>query len=70
MKIFFNVDTIFCFECVMALKKFIGSMRGIRSVEVEEGKVAVDFDPSVMSEARVSQLVKDSVEKLGYKMLQ
>ena len=70
MKVSFNIDTIFCFECVTALRKFIGSVEGILSVDVEEGKVAINFDPSAISEDRVRRLVTDSVEKLGYKMLE
>ena len=65
----FNVGTIFCYDCVMALRRFIGSMKGVASVEVEDGKVSVQFDPSVTDEATVSRIVKDNVERLGYKIL-
>jgi copper chaperone CopZ len=68
-KLSFNVGTIFCYDCVMALRKFLGSMKGVASVEVEEGKVSVQFDPSVTDEEIVSRLVKDNVERLGYKIL-
>jgi hypothetical protein len=27
-KLSFNVGTIFCYECITALRKFIGSMKG------------------------------------------
>ncbi|SPQ01628.1 conserved hypothetical protein [Candidatus Sulfobium mesophilum] len=70
MKLTFNVGTIFCYECVSALRKFIGSEKGVESVEVEEGLVAIDFDPSVISEATVAQITRDSIEKLGYKILE
>jgi copper chaperone CopZ len=70
MKITLNVGTIFCYDCVLALRKFIGSMKGVGSVEVEEGKVAIDFDPSVISEKDVIRLARDSVEKLGYRILE
>ncbi len=69
MKLSLDVGTIFCYDCVMALRKFIGSIKGVSAVEVEEGKVAIDFDPAVISEERVSQLARDSIEKLGYKVL-
>ncbi len=68
MKLTFNVGTIFCYDCVLALRKFIGSVEGVSSVEVEEGKVAIDFDPSVISETDIVRLAKDSIEKLGYKV--
>ena len=69
MKITLNVGTIFCSACVLALRKFIGSMKGVGLVEVEEGKVAIDFDPSVISEKDIIRLARDSIEKLGYKVL-
>jgi copper chaperone CopZ len=68
-KLSFNVGTIFCYDCVMALRRFIGSMKGVVSVEVEEGNVSVQFDPSVTDEETVSRIVKDNVERLGYKIL-
>lgn len=68
-KISFNVGTIFCYECVTAVRKFIGSMKGVASVEVEEGRVTIEFDPSIIGEETISGLVRDSVEKLGYKIL-
>lgn len=70
MKITFNVGTIFCYDCVLALRKFIGSTEGVNSVEVEEGRVAIDFDTSVIGEPSVIRLVRDSIEKLGYKILE
>jgi copper chaperone CopZ len=69
MKLSLDVGTIFCYDCVMALRRFIGSVKGVKSVDVEEGKVAVDFDPAVINEDRISRLVRESVEKLGYKIL-
>lgn len=70
MKITLNVGTIFCYDCVLALRKFIGSVKGVGSVAVEEGKVAIDFDPSVISETDLIRLTRDSIEKLGYKILE
>ncbi len=69
MKTTLNVGTIFCYDCVLALRKFIGSMNGVASVEVEEGKVAIDFDPSVISETDIIRLARDSIEKLGYRVI-
>ncbi len=47
----------------------MGSMKGVKSVEVEEGRVSIDFDQSIVSEDEITQIAKDSVEKLGYKIL-
>jgi copper chaperone CopZ len=68
MKILFNVGTIFCFECVMALRKFVGSVKGISAVEIDEGMVSVEYDPAVVSEEKVDRIVRDSVERLGYRI--
>jgi copper chaperone CopZ len=69
MTVSFKVDVIFCYECVIALKKFIGSLKGVESVEVEEGRITIDFNSSTISEEEISRVAKDSVEKLGYKIL-
>jgi copper chaperone CopZ len=68
MKILFNVGTIFCFECVMALRKFVGSVKGISAVEIDGGMVSVEYDPAVISEEKVDRIVRDSVERLGYRI--
>lgn len=69
MEISFNVGTIFCYDCVKALGKFIGSINGVQGVKVDEGKVSVEYDPSKISEEKVAQIARDSIEKLGYKIL-
>jgi copper chaperone CopZ len=69
VKISFNVGTIFCYDCVMALRRFIGSMKGVEGVEIDEGKVSIEYDPSKISEEKIAQIAKDSIEKLGYKIL-
>jgi len=68
-KILFDVGTIFCYDCVQALRKFIGSMKGVVSIEVETDRIAVVYDPGIVSAAEITRLVTDSVEKLGYKVL-
>jgi copper chaperone CopZ len=70
MKLTLNVGTIFCYDCVMALRRFLGSVKGVDSVDVEEGKVAIEFDSAVISEARAARIAKDAIEKLGYKILE
>ena len=39
-KITLNVEKMFCEECSLALRRFIGNMEGIESIDIEEGKVA------------------------------
>lgn len=35
MTVSFNIDVIFCYECVISLKRFIGSLKEVESVELE-----------------------------------
>lgn len=68
-KISFNVGKIFCEECSLALRRFIGNMDGVESIDVEEGKVAIAFDKAEITRKELSRITKDSIEKLGYKLL-
>lgn len=67
-KISFNVGKSFCEECSLALRRFIGKMEGVESIDVEEGKVAVVFDRGKITEEELARITRDSIEKLGYKL--
>ncbi|MDA8239325.1 MAG: heavy-metal-associated domain-containing protein [Nitrospiraceae bacterium] len=67
-KLSFNVEKHFCEECSLALRRFIGNMEGVESIDVEEGKIAVVFDGAKITEEKLERLTKDSIEKLGYKL--
>jgi copper chaperone CopZ len=67
-KVSFKVEKNFCEECSLALRRFIGNMDGVESIDVEEGKIAVSFDGEKITEEKLSILTKDSIEKLGYKL--
>jgi hypothetical protein len=43
-KLTLNVEKNFCEGCSLALRKFTGNMEGIKSIDVDEGKIAVIFD--------------------------
>jgi hypothetical protein len=47
---------------------FIGNMEGIDSVTAEDGKVAIDFDDSKVSEEALLKLTRETVERLGYRI--
>jgi copper chaperone CopZ len=64
-----NVQKEFCEECSLALRRFIGKMEGVNSIEVENGKIVIAFDDGRIMEEDVLKLSKDSIEKLGYKTL-
>jgi len=63
-----NVRKEFCEECSLALRRFVGNMDGVQSVDVENGRVVISFDESVIPEDRIKTIAEDSVEKLGYKL--
>ena len=67
-KLSFNVEKQFCEECSLALRRFIGKMEGVESIDVEEGKIAVVFNGEKISEEELERLTRDSIEKLGYKL--
>ena len=69
-KLSFNIGKDFCEECSLALRRFIGHMEGVESIDVEEGKVAVVFDREKVSHEELARITKDSIEKLGYKITQ
>jgi copper chaperone CopZ len=67
-KISLNVQKQFCEECSLALRRFVGNIDGVESVDVENGRIMIGFDASRITEDRVRTIAQDSVEKLGYKL--
>jgi len=66
----FEVEDRFCDECALALRRFIGNLEGIESIEVENRMIAISFNPAKMPEERLDRITKDSLEKLGYKLVE
>ena len=66
----FKIEERFCDECALALRRFLGHEEGIGSVDVENRMIAVVFDPAKMSGERLHELAKDSLEKLGHRLLE
>jgi copper chaperone CopZ len=64
----FDVDKNLCAECSLALRRFIGGMDGVESIDVEQGKIAVKFNEIEIDEEKLSKITKDSIERLGYKL--
>jgi len=67
-KLTLNVEKNFCEECSLALRRFIGNMEGVESIDVEDGKIAVVFDQKKTTKEELDRITKDSIEKLGYKL--
>jgi copper chaperone CopZ len=65
-KISLNVQKEFCDECSLALRRFIGKMDGVNSIDTESGKVVIDFDDSKITEQFILKISGESIEKLGY----
>jgi len=67
-KVSFGVEKSFCAECSLALRRFIGNMDGVDSIDVENGMIAISFDDAKIPEEMLVRLTKDNIEKLGYKL--
>lgn len=67
-KISLEVQKEFCEECSLALRRFIGKMDGVESIDVKDGKIEIDFDSSKILESDLIKISRDSMEKLGYKI--
>jgi copper chaperone CopZ len=65
---FFSVSNNLCSECSLALRRFVGNMDGVESIDVERGKIAVKFDETAIDEEKLTKITKDSIEKLGYRI--
>lgn len=69
-KITMAAEKHLCEECSIALRRFIGHMEGVESIDVEEGKIAIAFDDSKVTKEALSRITRDSIEKLGYKLIE
>jgi copper chaperone CopZ len=65
----YKVGSVYCYDCVIALKKFIGSLDGVQSIEMDgEDKIDISYDTSSISEKKLMMIVGESVDKLGFKI--
>jgi copper chaperone CopZ len=64
----FAVGKNLCGDCSLALRRFIGGMEGVDSIEVANGKIAVTFNEARIEEETLSKITRESIEKLGYKI--
>ena len=69
-KALFRVEERFCDECSLALRRFIGHMDGVESIDVEDKKIAVVFDAAKMTEKELTRITRDSLDKLGHKLIE
>jgi copper chaperone CopZ len=64
----FNVGKTLCAGCSLALRRFIGGMDGVESIDVESGRIAVKFDDTEIDEEKLKEITRDSIERLGYRL--
>jgi len=70
-KLSFKVGHVYCYDCVKALGKFIGRMKGVQSVEVKNNDSAViEYEASALDfdEEKFKQIVIESIDKLGFRI--
>ncbi|MBD3109059.1 copper chaperone CopZ [Bacillus sp. AGMB 02131] len=63
-KVILNVSGMSCGHCVKAVEGSVGALNGVNEVNVQlnEGKVEVNFDPSVVT----VEAIKDVIDDQGY----
>lgn len=68
-KVTFSVEKDFCTECSLALRRFVGNMDGVESIDVEEGKIAIVFDGAKITAEKLFLISRDNLERLGYRLI-
>ncbi len=68
-RISLHVQKEFCDECSLALRRFIGKMDGVSSIDTENGRIVIDFDDAKIAEEDLRKISAESIAKLGYKLL-
>jgi len=68
-RLFLTVQKEFCDECSLAMRRFIGKMPGVQSIDVESGKIVISYDDSKIREEDLFKISRESIEKLGYRLV-
>ncbi|MEW6001660.1 MAG: hypothetical protein AB1638_03295 [Nitrospirota bacterium] len=63
-KISFNLGKTLYDEFAVALKRFIGHVEGVESIDVEGENVVIVFDDSKITEEEISRIARDSIKEL------
>jgi copper chaperone CopZ len=67
----FKVGHVYCYDCVKAVGRFVGKMKGVLSVDVQNNDSAViEYDPAALEvdEEQFKKIVKESIERLGFRI--
>jgi hypothetical protein len=55
-----------CVECAIALRRFIGALDGVESIDDLRGMIIVSFDETKIDREWLIKITTDSIRKLGY----
>lgn len=64
-----SVEAHFCEECSLSLRRFIGGLEGIESIEANNGQISITYEDKIVNDGQLFAAVCENVEKLGYKLL-
>lgn len=65
-----NVGGMYCYDCVRALRQFLGRVEGVETIDVDDGKVKIQYSEEILGRDELLKLVTDTVNKLGYKVIE
>ncbi len=68
-KVTLRVPKELCADCALALRRFIGGMKGVDAIDVQNGQIEISFDASKIEKDTLVKISRDSVDLLGYKLL-
>ncbi len=64
-----RVQDDFCEECALYLRRFIGGLEGIESIDATDGNISIVYDDKIVDGGQLFAAACENVEKLGYKIL-
>ena len=64
----FQVNKGICGDCSLALKRFLGGLDGVDTVDLGKLAITIRFDESKIDESKLQSIARDSIERLGYRI--
>ena len=55
-----------CVECAIALRRFIGGLEGVESIEDLPGRIIISFDERKLDRELLTKITRDSIRKMGF----
>ena len=66
MSMHIKVDQVLCEESCSALRKFLGGLEGVKSIEVDRADIGIRYDERTIPDKQVFAMMRSTVEMLGY----